>query len=76
MAMLSWRAYRTLGRTRSVGICSILTLLTSTAFGALIEVIQMFLAYRQAEMPDVAADVLGAIVGILICLRFAGRYGF
>jgi VanZ family protein len=52
------------------------------AFGVFIEVCQRLVGYRSAEWLDVAADILGIIVGLLIaaaglggwCQRFEARF--
>ena len=52
------------------------------AFGIFIELCQRFVGYRSAEWLDVAADIVGIIVGLLIaamglggwCQRFESRF--
>ncbi len=43
-----------------------MVLFSAFGFGAFIEFVQSFLPYRSAEIADLGADLLGAIVGIIL----------
>ena len=50
----------------------------TVAYGALIELLQMPLAYRSAQVGDLAIDAAGAVAGLLAfsCVRaWRGRRG-
>ena len=44
------------------------------AYGVLIELCQQPVSYRSAEWPDVAADVTGIAIGLLIAMAGAGGW--
>ena len=45
--------------------------LSSAALGALLEVLQSFTAFRSAELADLIADALGALVAYAVLRRLA-----
>jgi VanZ family protein len=71
LGILFFRAYYTLGQ--SVLRVILFTFISSTLFGALIEIHQYFLPYRSAEGLDIAADVAGCLTGIWICFLVTRR---
>ena len=73
LAVLFWRAFASLHLGIKNRILIALTLISSIAFGVLIEVNQSFLSYRQAEMADIGADVIGTFAGIIISLWYFNR---
>lgn len=62
LGILFFRAYHPLGL--KIYRLVLLTLISSTLFGILIEIHQHYLPYRSAEAMDVAADVAGCLAGI------------
>ncbi len=68
LGILFFRACRSSGYPLTPGGAIVLTLVSSTTFGILIEIHQYYLPYRKAEAMDVAADVAGCIFGIFLCL--------
>lgn len=63
---LTWLAFRP-----RWAVSKVLILWTGLFFGILTEVIQHYLPYRTADIADVAADVLGSVIGIpFILLSF------
>jgi VanZ family protein len=70
LAILFWRAFSALSlKIKPAGLV-FLTFLCSMAFGVLIEVKQHFLPHRMADGWDLAADILGCALGIVLCLLF------
>lgn len=68
LGILFYRACQSPGYAFTPIRAVLLTLVSSTLFGILIEVHQYYLPHRKAEAADVAADVAGCILGILLCL--------
>ena len=73
LAVLFWRAYSSLHLDLKNRILIVLTLVSSIAFGVLIEVNQSFLSHRHAEMADISADILGALMGIFFSLWYFNK---
>ena len=74
LAALLWRALR--GGTRWQAKMSILVFLTWIAcaiFAASDEFHQSFVPSRTSSPVDVMIDVIGALIGLAICLAFASR---
>ena len=45
----------------------------ATAYGLLIEVVQVLLPWRSADLADAAANALGAALGVMLGARFPSR---
>ncbi|MFO7963147.1 MAG: VanZ family protein [Desulfobacterales bacterium] len=68
LGILFFRAYRA-WKMKPLYLV-VLTLISSTLFGALIEIRQYYLPYRSAEINDIFADVVGCLAGIAVYLVF------
>jgi len=64
-ALFLW-ASRSSGWPKSALSAGLLTFTGSTVFGILIEIHQIYLPHRKAEAMDVAADVVGCMVSLLL----------
>jgi VanZ family protein len=73
LAMLLWRALRTV--TDAAGKMSIfaVALFFSAAFAASDEFHQSFVASRTSSAHDVLIDISGALIGLTICVAFGSR---
>ncbi len=65
LGILFFRAFGSLNHGMTPWGVVVLSLVSSAIFGACIEVNQLFLPYRQAEVWDLAADILGSFFGIM-----------
>jgi VanZ family protein len=68
LGILFFRAWQSPGYSFTPIQTVSLTLVSSTLFGILIEIQQYYLPHRKAEAADIAADVAGCILGVLLCL--------
>lgn len=68
LGILVFRACRSPGLLLAPIPAIVMTLVSSTVFGILIEIHQYYLPYRKAEALDVAADVAGCVFGVFMCL--------
>jgi VanZ family protein len=74
LAMLLWHALR--GGTRwqtKMSILFVITWIACAIFAASDEFHQSFVPSRTSSPTDVMIDVIGALTGLLICLRFGRR---
>ena len=70
LGILFFRAFWSTGiRINLFGMMG-LSLVSSTIFGICIEVNQSFIPYRQAEGMDIAADIAGSALGIIMAWIF------
>src|SRR5438270_5098080 len=74
LAILLWRAFRRGTRWRmKISALFATTCLVCTLFAISDEFHQSFVPSRTASPIDVIIDICGAVVGLLICWRFARR---
>jgi len=67
MAVLFYRAWRTLPMTASPRTLMAVSILSASLYGISDEIHQAFVPFRDAELLDVVADILGSICGALAC---------
>lgn len=70
LGILAYRAVKMPDFEISVKNAVFLTFIFSSIFGVLIELNQLFIPYRRAELGDIVADMLGNITGIFCYLSF------
>ncbi|UCE53338.1 MAG: VanZ family protein [Desulfobacterales bacterium] len=63
MGILFYRAYRTLRIKNYRQILILLSVVSASLYGISDEIHQHFIPYRNADLLDVMADILGAICG-------------
>ena len=67
LGALFFRAYKTLRVRNRLNLLIMLSILSSSLYGASDELHQHFVPYRSAEWMDIFADVLGSVFGVFIC---------
>jgi VanZ family protein len=75
LALLAWRAGRS-AEGWSRGRTAIVLLVAATAWGALDEWHQSFVPGRDVEAADIAADVAGAALAVIVAEPTLRRLGF
>ncbi len=66
LGILFFRAYCTLRIKNNVNLLIIISILSSGLYGISDELHQYFVPYREAELMDVLADLLGSIGGVAV----------
>jgi VanZ family protein len=66
LAILFYRAYRTLSFKDNIKIVMLLSVVSATLYGISDEIHQSFVPFRQAEVADAIADMIGAVVGVCL----------
>ena len=66
LGALFLRAFRTLKIKNHLKLIMILSMFLSTLYGISDELHQYFVPYRKAELTDIAANMAGSILGVLI----------
>ncbi len=66
LGILFFRAYSTLRIKNNVNLLIIISILSSGLYGISDELHQYFVPYREAELMDVLADLLGSIGGVAV----------
>ena len=66
MGILFYRAYQTLRIKDNIQMLMLLSVVSASLYGISDEVHQSFVPFREAEVADVIADMLGAASGVLL----------
>jgi VanZ family protein len=64
MGILFYRAYQTLRIKDNTRILMLLSVVSASLYGISDEIHQSFVPFRQAEVADVVADIIGAFSGV------------
>lgn len=73
LGALFLRAFKTSRIKNNVKLMLILSVLLSSLYGISDEIHQYFVPYRDADLMDVLADMLGGIMGVYIYQAVAGK---
>jgi VanZ family protein len=74
LGALFFRAYKTLRVRNRLNLLIMLSILSSSLYGASDELHQHFVPYRSAEWMDIFADVLGSVFGVFIYQYISARF--
>ena len=66
LAILFYRAYQTLPIRHNFRMHALFSILSASLYGISDEIHQYFVPYREADIFDGVADVIGAIIGFLV----------
>ncbi len=66
MGILFYRAYQTLRFKDNIKMLMFLSVISASLYGISDEIHQSFVPFRQAEVADVIADMIGAIFGVCL----------
>ena len=66
MGVLFYRAYQTLPLKNNTLLLMLLSMISTSLYGLSDEIHQFFVPYRDGSLPDVIADVLGAVCGVYL----------
>ena len=66
MGILFYRAYQTLRLKDNIKMLMFLSVVSASLYGISDEIHQSFVPLREAEVADVIADMIGAIVGVCL----------
>jgi VanZ family protein len=66
MGILFYRAYQTLRIKNNIQMLMLLSVVSASLYGISDEIHQSFVPFREAEVADVIADMLGAAIGVLL----------
>ena len=66
MGILFYRAYRTLRIKNNLQMLMLLSVVSASLYGISDEIHQYFVPFREAEVADVIADILGAFSGVYL----------
>ena len=66
MGILFYRAYQTLRIKNNIQMLMLLSVVSASLYGISDEIHQSFVPFREAEVADVIADMLGAASGVLL----------
>jgi VanZ family protein len=73
LGALFLRAFKTSRIKNNIRLMLILSFLLSSLYGISDEIHQHFVPYRSADLMDVLADMLGALMGVYIYRAIAGK---
>ena len=73
LGALFLRAFKTTRIKNNVKLMLILSVLLSSLYGMSDEIHQYFVPYRDADLMDVLADMLGGLMGVYIYQAIAGK---
>jgi VanZ family protein len=73
LGALFLRAFKTSRIKNNVKLMLILSVLLSSLYGMSDEIHQYFVPYRDADLMDVLADMLGGLMGVYIYQAVAGK---
>jgi VanZ family protein len=73
LGALFLRAFKTSRIKNNVKLMVILSVLLSSLYGISDEIHQYFVPYRDADLMDVLADMLGGLMGVYIYQALAGK---
>jgi len=66
MGILFYRAYQTLRIKDNIHMLMLLSVVSASLYGISDEIHQSFVPFRDAEVADVIADIIGAVGGIFL----------
>ena len=66
LGILFYRAYQTLRVKDNIKILMLLSVLSASLYGISDEIHQSFVPFREAEVADVIADMIGALSGVCL----------
>ena len=66
MGILFYRAYQTLRIKNNIQMLMLLSVVSASLYGISDEIHQSFVPFREAEVADVIADILGAVGGVFL----------
>ena len=66
MGILFYRAYQTLRIKDNIQVLMLLSVVSASLYGISDEIHQSFVPFRDAEVADVIADILGAFSGVYL----------
>ena len=66
MGILFYRAYQTLRIKNNIQMLMLLSMASASLYGISDEIHQSFVPFREAEVADVIADIIGAVTGVLL----------
>ena len=66
MGILFYRAYQTLRIKNNIQMLVLLSVVSASLYGISDEIHQSFVPFREAQVADVVADILGAISGVYL----------
>ena len=66
LAILFYRAYQTLPIRHSLRMLALLSILSASLYGISDEIHQYFVPFREADIFDGIADIIGAICGVWV----------
>ena len=66
LGILFYRAYQTLRIKNNIQMLMLLSVVSASLYGISDEIHQSFVPFREAEVADVIADMLGAASGVLL----------
>ena len=66
MGILFYRAYQTLRIKDNIHMLMLLSVVSASLYGISDEIHQSFVPFRDAEVTDVIADILGAVGGVFL----------
>ena len=66
LAILFYRAYLTLPIRHNLRILALLSILSASLYGISDEIHQYYVPFREADVFDGIADIIGAIIGVLV----------
>jgi VanZ family protein len=73
LGALFFRAFKTTRIKNKVNLLWVLSVLLSSLYGIGDEIHQYFVPYRSADLMDVLADILGAVMGVYFYQTFSGK---
>jgi VanZ family protein len=74
LGVLFFRAYRTLHMVNKHKILILISILSSSIYGISDELHQYFVPFRQADVMDALANILGSITGVLLYQFLFGKH--
>ena len=66
MGILFYRAYQTLRIKNNIQLLMLLSVVSASLYGISDEIHQSFVPFREAEVADVVADIIGAFSGVYL----------
>ena len=72
LGVLFFRAFRTQRFKENINLVIVLSILSSSLFGFSDEVHQYFVPYRNVDIMDFFADVMGSICGVYLLMHLTG----
>ena len=66
MGILFYRAYQTLRIKNNIQMLMLLSVVSASLYGISDEIHQSFVPFREAEVADVIADIIGAFSGVYL----------